>query len=267
MKMPVFYLSHGGGPWPWMEGSTRYDTALLRCLQELPQQLPTTPTAILMVSAHWESENSTFLVQANPNPDMYYDYYNFPEHTYQVRYPAPGNPDLAHHVQKLILDAGGQAQLDTERGFDHGAFVPAFVMYPDATVPMIQLSIDASYDPALHVQLGQALRSLREQGVLILGSGASYHNLRLMGTEGAAPSVAFDNWLEQALVQTPDYADRLHHIEQWSLAPAARIAHAREDHLVPLFVVLGASDEHDAVTRILSSRSPTGIMNASYRFG
>lgn len=267
MKMPVFYLSHGGGPWPWMEGSSRYDTALLRCLQDLPQQLPTPPKAILMVSAHWESENGTFLVQANPKPSMYYDYYNFPEHTYQVRYPASGDPILAQQVQALINQAGGQAHLDTERGFDHGAFVPTYVMYPEANIPMIQLSIDASYDPVLHLELGHVLRPLREQGVLILGSGASYHNLRLMGPEGAEPSVAFDTWLEQALTQTSHYADRLQHIKQWDSAPAARIAHAREDHLVPLFVALGASDEKDAVTRILSSRSPTGIMNASYRFG
>lgn len=267
MKMPVFYLSHGGGPWPWMEGSSRYDTALLRCLQDLPHQLPAPPKAILMVSAHWESENGTFLVQANPKPSMYYDYYNFPDHTYQVRYPAAGDPALAQQVQALIIQNGGQAVLDTERGFDHGAFVPAYVMYPEAAIPMVQLSIDASYDPALHVALGHALRPLREQGVLIVGSGASYHNLRLMGPEGAEPSVAFDTWLEQALTHTLHYTERLQHIKQWDLAPAARIAHAREDHLVPLFVALGASDEHDTVTRILSSRSPTGIMNASYRFG
>lgn len=267
MKMPVFYLSHGGGPWPWMEGSSRYDTELLRCLQTLPTQLPTAPKAILMVSAHWESEQGEFLVQANPKPSMYYDYYNFPEHTYQVVYPAAGQPELAQQVLELIQQAGGQAKLDRERGFDHGAFVPAYVMYPEADIPMIQLSIDANYDPKLHIELGRALRSLRDEGVLILGSGASYHNLRLLGPEGAAPSVAFDEWLEQTLLQADSYTDRLQNIEQWEFAPAARIAHAREDHLVPLFVVLGASDADDTVTRVLSSRSPAGIMNASYRFG
>lgn len=267
MKMPVFYLSHGGGPWPWMEGSSRYDTALLQCLQNLPNLLPQTPKAILMVSAHWESEQSEFLVQANPNPSMYYDYYNFPEHTYQVRYPAPGQPDLAQQVVELISAAGGQAKLDTERGYDHGAFVPAYVMYPAAQIPMVQLSIDANYDPTLHLELGHALRSLRNENILIIGSGASYHNLRLMGVEGAVPSVAFDEWLEHTLVDSPSYAERLQLIKHWDQAPAARIAHTREDHLVPLFVTLGASDEHDAVTRILSSRSPTGIMNASYQFG
>lgn len=267
MKMPVFYLSHGGGPWPWMEGSSRYDTELLRCLQTLPSLLPEPPKAILMVSAHWESQQGEFLVQANPKPSMYYDYYNFPEHTYHVVYPAPGQPELAQHVLELIQQAGGQAKLDTERGFDHGAFVPAYVIYPDAQVPMIQLSIDADYDPERHLQLGHALRSLREEGVLILGSGASYHNLRFLGPEGAAPSMAFDEWLEQTLVHTDSYSDKLQLIKQWEFAPAARIAHAREDHLVPLFVALGASDENDHVTRILFSRSPAGIINASYQFG
>lgn len=267
MKMPVFYLSHGGGPWPWMEGSSRYDTALLHCLQNLPAQLPAVPKAILMVSAHWESKQGQFLLQANPQPAMYYDYYNFPAHTYEVVYPAPGQPELAQQVLELIQQAGGQAQLDLERGFDHGAFVPAYVMYPEAQIPIVQLSIDASYEPKLHIELGHALRSLRDEGVLILGSGASYHNLRLLGPEGAAPSAAFDSWLEHALVGSTSYEERLQHIEQWEFAPAARIAHAREDHLVPLFTVLGASEASDPVTRILSSRSPAGIMNASYRFG
>ena len=267
MKMPVFYLSHGGGPWPWMEGSSRYDTALLQCLQSLPQQLPTIPKAILMISAHWESTQGEFLLQANPKPSMYYDYYNFPAHTYEVVYPAPGQPELAQRVVNLIQNAGGRAKLDHERGFDHGAFVPAYVIYPDAQIPMVQLSIDNSYDPAMHIELGHALRPLREEGVLILGSGASYHNLRLLGPEGAAPSEAFDAWLEHALVQSTSYEQRMQQIEQWEFAPAARIAHAREDHLVPLFTVLGASEPTDPVTRILSSRSPAGIMNASYRFG
>lgn len=265
MTMPVFYLSHGGGPWPWMEqGLVRY-ADLQRCLEQIPSQLPAKPAAILMISAHWETQG-TFLVQANPTPPMVYDYYNFPEHTYHIRYPAPGDPDLALRVQQLIAKAGGHADLDNERGFDHGAFVPAFAMYPEADIPMVQLSIDANYDPLLHLQLGQALRPLREQGVLIIGSGASYHNLRLMGPEGAQPSVQFDAWLEYAMLKA-DSQERQELMQNWSFAPGARIAHAREDHLVPLFTAVGAAYDSDPVSRILTSTSSSGIVNASYRFG
>lgn len=265
MKMPVFYLSHGGGPWPWMDQARLFFADLEQSLEKIPAQLPTTPTAILMVSAHWETQGE-FLVQANPTPGMVYDYYNFPEHTYHIQYPAPGQPELAQQVQQLLTQAGLAAQLDLDRGFDHGAFVPAFVMYPQATIPIIQLSIDAQYDPQLHFQLGQALRPLREQGVVIIGSGASYHNLRLLGPEGAQPSKEFDDWLSQTLLTT-DFTTRQQQMTHWSSAPSARIAHAREDHLVPLFVAMGASDESDSVTQILNSTSPNGIMNASYRFG
>lgn len=265
MKMPVFYVSHGGGPWPWMEQARGFYASLEQSLQQIPEQLPAIPTSILMISAHWESQGD-FLIQANPQPGMVYDYYNFPEHTYHITYPAAGQPELANQVQQLLNQAGITAQLDNERGFDHGTFVPAFVMYPSANIPIVQLSIDALYDPELHLQVGHALRPLREQGVLIIGSGASYHNLRLLGPEGAQPSKEFDDWLTDALLTT-DYTMRQQHMTQWESAPSARTAHAREDHLVPLFVALGAADQTDTVTQILSSTSPNGIMNSSYRFG
>ena len=263
--LPVYYLSHGGGPWPWMPDTPRYDQALADSLQKLPTQLPQTPTAILMVSAHWESQGA-FLVQAHPQPPMYYDYYNFPPHTYQVQYPAPGKPELAQQVQQLLHQAGIRAELDHERGFDHGVFVPAYVMYPQAQIPIVQLSIEAHYEPAMHMAVGRALRSLRDQGVLIVGSGASYHNLRLLGPEGAEPSKLFDQWLEKALVGTTA-TERIQQLQQWDQAPAARIAHAREDHLVPLFTIAGAAFDTDTVQRILYSQSAAGIINASYQFG
>lgn len=265
MTMPVFYLSHGGGPWPWMDQGPQRYADLQRSLELIPSQLPEPPKAILMVSAHWETQGQ-FLVQAHPNPPMVYDYYNFPEHTYHIRYPAVGDPDLALQVQQLLAKADLPADLDYERGFDHGAFVPAFVMYPNANIPMVQLSIDASYDPALHMQLGQTTRSLREHGVLIIASGASYHNLRMLGPEGAQPSVQFDSWLEYAMLNA-SFDERQQLMMDWESAPAARFSHAREDHLVPLFVAVGAASESDPVTRILNTTSSSGIMNASYRFG
>lgn len=265
VKMPVYYLSHGGGPWPWIEERRESNTDLTQSLRHIPSELPQTPTAILMVSAHWESQEG-FLIQGHPNPSMVYDYYNFPAHTYEVVYPAPGKPDLALQVQQLVQQAGFKAAIDPERGFDHGAFVPAFVMYPEAQMPIVQLSINANYDPAQHLALGAALKPLREQGVLIIGSGASYHNLRLLGPEGAMPSAEFDSWLEAALLNTK-LAERAAHMKHWSQAPSARIVHAREDHLVPLFVSVGASSDVDQVSRILTTTSVHGIKNASYRFG
>lgn len=264
-KMPVYYVSHGGGPWPWIENARSAYADLAHCLAQIPTELPQAPTAILMVSAHWESE-ATFLLQSHPQPPMLYDYYNFPPHTYEVQYPASGAPAFAQQVQQLLQGAGISAALDAERGFDHGAFVTAYMMYPEANIPMVQLSIDANYDPAQHIALGAALQPLREQGVVIMGSGASYHNLRLMGAEGAVPSVQFDGWLENALLNT-SYSERIAQMLHWDQAPGARIAHAREDHLVPLFVALGASTASDAVTRILTTTSARGIKNASYRFG
>lgn len=265
IKMPVYYLSHGGGPWPWIEERRKAHADLAQSLAQMPSELPQTPTAILMISAHWESQGE-FLVQSHPKPSMVYDYYNFPAHTYEVVYPAPGQPELAQQVQQLLQTAGINASLDAERGFDHGAFVTAFVMYPEADIPIVQLSIEANYNPAQHLALGAALQPLREQGVLIIGSGASYHNLRLLGPEGAIPSVEFDNWLETALLTT-EQTERTAYMKNWEKAPSARIVHAREDHLVPLFVAVGASTEEDKVSRTLSTTSASGIKNASYRFG
>lgn len=265
IKMPIYYLSHGGGPWPWMEQRREAHADLARSLKQIPSELPHPPSAILMISAHWESQGE-FLVQSHPKPPMVYDYYNFPAHTYEVVYPAAGQPELAQQVQQLLQTTGISASLDAERGFDHGAFVTAFVMYPEANIPIVQLSIDANYDPAQHLALGAVLKPLREQGVLIVGSGASYHNLRMMGPEGAVPSVEFDDWLEAALLNTTQ-VERTTHMKNWEQAPSARIVHAREDHLVPLFVVVGASSDDDTVSRILSTTSASGIKNASYRFG
>lgn len=263
--MPVYYISHGGGPWPWMEQGLLRFADLQRCLAAIPAELPTTPRAILMISAHWESQQQ-FLIQANPKPSMIYDYYGFPEHTYEISYPAAGDPALAQEVQELLAQAGIEAALDPDRGYDHGAYVTGYCMYPNADIPMVQLSIDASYDVATHIALGKALQSLRAQNVLLVASGASYHNLRLMGPEGAKPSAAFDAWLEQSLLQHTG-KEREQLLVQWDTAPAARLAHAREDHLVPLFVAVGAALDTDKTTRILNSTSTSGIIDASYRFG
>src|SRR5690606_14301480 len=171
-------------------------------------------SAVLVVSGHWEEPE--LAVMGHSAPPMLYDYYGFPRHTYEVTYPAPGAPAVARRVQALLGGAGFSARLDAERGFDHGAFVPLAVMYPQADVPVLQLSLHSSLDPQMHLRIGAALAALRDDGVLIVGSGMSYHNLRLMGPGAAAPSRLFDSWLGDTLAAPP--SERCRRLIRWQEA-------------------------------------------------
>src|SRR3954471_5056198 len=176
-RLPVYFISHGGGPWSYMDEDSRAPYAKLEAsLAAMPRQIGATPRAILMISAHWEETGFTLTPSAKP--PMIYDYGGFPDYTYHIHYDAPGDPVLAARVKSLLDAAGLPARLDAERGFDHGAFTPLKVMYPDADVPVVQLSLKRGLDPATHLGLGRALAPLREEGVLIVGSGLTYHNLR-----------------------------------------------------------------------------------------
>jgi aromatic ring-opening dioxygenase catalytic subunit (LigB family) len=233
-------------------------------LKDMPRQIGMTPKAVLVVSGHWEARE--FAVMSNPHPPMVYDYSGFPQHTYDVVYPAPGAPQLAERVRILIENTGLPARLDMEQGFDHGAFVPLYVMYPKADVPVIQLSLKTGLDPAEHLAVGRALAPLRKEGVLIVGSGLSYHNLRLMGPAAKEPSNLFDAWLQQALLASEPLA-RTQKLIDWASAPAARIAHPREDHLLPLMVAVGAA-ENEPATMVYHDEGLFGGMTASsFRFG
>jgi len=263
-SFPTFFLSHGGGPWPFMHDD--YGAAyagLGTSLAAIPASLPTEPTAILVVSGHWEEPE--LAVMAHAAPPMLYDYYGFPPHTYEVTYPAPGAPELARRAHALLADAGFRARLDAERGYDHGAFVPLAVMYPEANVPVFQLSLLSSLDPETHLRIGAALAPLRDDGVLIVGSGMSYHNLRRLGPDGAAPSRQFDDWLYDALAAAPD--ERRRRLLRWHDAPAARVAHPREEHLLPLHVAVGAAGA-DPGSCIYREHDLLGTLTvSSYRFG
>lgn len=263
-RLPTFFISHGGGPWPWMAGQTRgaYD-ALAASLQHMPAEVGGQPRAMLMISAHWEEP--AFTVMTNPKPPMLYDYYGFPEYTYEVLYPAPGDPALAERARVLIEAAGLPAASDGERGFDHGAFSPMAVAWPRADLPLVQLSLRLGLDPAEHLALGRALAPLRDEGILIVGSGLSYHNLRNFGPGARQPSARFDIWLNDAMMETG--APRSDALLNWEQAPAARLAHPREEHLLPLMVAVGAA-ETDAATRVYHQDDFFGgISAASYRFG
>lgn len=239
-RMPTAYVPHGGGPWPWMDERAfgGGSPALRAYLADLPALLPSRPRAVLCVTAHWEAPSAT--VSSSAAPPMLYDYGGFPPETYQIRWPAPGDPALARRVRELLGLAGLASAEDPARGFDHGTFVPLAVAWPAADVPTVQLSLVRGLDPALHLRLGRALQPLRDEGVFLVGSGMSYHNLRGFGSPGAAAAAtAFDDWLADVVAREAPERDRA--LTSWTEAPSARQVHPREEHLLPLLVAAGAA--------------------------
>ena len=236
---PALFIPHGGGPCFFMPDPRGTWTRMEAYLRGLPASLPEPPKAILVVSGHWEAPAFTFTGAAG-HPGLIFDYYGFPPETYSLSWPAPGAPWLAERGAELLRAAGLPAEIDPARGFDHGVFVPLKVMFPGAEVPVVQMALHASLDPALHVAAGEALSALREDGVLLLGSGMSFHNLRAMGDPRVAePSREFDRWLAEAAAADP--AERATRLARWGEAPWARLCHPREEHLLPLMVTAGAS--------------------------
>lgn len=243
VRMPSMYLPHGGGPAFFMQGGMH---DMFRPMQDflarVHAQLPAKPNAILVVTAHWEADVATFTGAAKP--ELIYDYYGFPPETYSLPYDAPGAPALAKRAAALLDTAGIAAKVDPAYGWDHGVFIPLRVMYPQADIPVLAMSLKAGLDPSAHVATGQALRPLRDDGVLIMGSGMSYHNLRSFGSGGAKASQEFDDWLTGAL--GGNRAQRLDALAQWSRAPSGRASHPREEHLLPLMVASGAGSDAPA---------------------
>jgi aromatic ring-opening dioxygenase catalytic subunit (LigB family) len=264
IRLPTYFISHGGGPWPWMTGPMRGRYATLESsLQSTAREIGPAPAAILMVSGHWEEDR--FTAQSGEHPGMVYDYSGFPPEMYRIRYPAPGAPDVARRVRDLLMAAGIDAGLDPNRGYDHGTYAPLYAMYPEATVPVVQLSIKRGYDPGEHLAAGRALAPLRDDNIAIVGSGLSWHNLRMLGPAAHEPSQAFDRWLAETMAAAPEErTDRLRH---WDTAPAARVAHPDEDHLIPLMVVVGAA-EHETAHRVYYEEYfMGGVTASSYRLG
>lgn len=244
VSQPTVFLTHGAGPCFWMPfpepvGPRAYE-GLRAYLTTLIAGLAAPPRAVLMVSAHWEAPVPT--VSTAAAPPMLFDYAGFPPHTYQLRYPAPGAPQLAVRVRALLEAASIAAATDAERGFDHGVFVPMLIADPSARIPVVMLSLAADLDPARHLAIGAALAPLREAGVLLIGSGSSYHNLRAVfdGQEGG--SDVFDAWLNETVVRV-DPSERRRRLIEWRAAPNARLCHPREEHLMPLLVAVGAAGD------------------------
>lgn len=264
-KMPVYFISHGGGPWPWLQGPYREAYKELEAsLKKLPTDLPEKPKAILIISGHWEEKN--FSIMTNPKPPMLYDYGGFPEHTYRIQYPAANSLELVSRVESLLKGIGISADLDPNRGFDHGTFTPLAVSYPDADIPVVQLSMRDDYDPETHLKIGQALAPLRDEGILIIASGLSYHNLRLFDQRAAKPSHEFDAWLQDTIIHS-NATDRRAKLLEWDKAPSARLAHPQEDHLIPLMVAVGAAEGEAGKLSYHEDDFMGGIAVSSFRFG
>ena len=265
--LPVLFLAHGGGPsylmvtppgHPMHEmDSTSRSAQFLRGLSAHAQLAPHWPRvrSVLVVSAHWE-EAAAFTVMEADSPPLLYDYGGFPPETYNVHWPASGSPALAARVRAALAGAGLPAAGDGgARGFDHGVFVPLKLVLPAAQLPTIQLSLHASLDPALHLRAGAALAALREEGVLIVASGFATHNLRatfgsrLAAGQDAAWLLEFDAWLADTVVSTPP-EERVRRLAQLERAPSFRMAHPREEHLMPILVAVGAAAP-EAVAAVL----------------
>ena len=237
---PTYFINHGGGPCFFLEpGPMRSAWRELEdYLRGFAEGLPERPRAILVISGHWEAAQPT--VNGGATPPLLYDYGGFPDYTYRLQWPAPGSPTLAAQVRDRLAAAGISSTSDNQRGWDHGVFVPFKVMFPQADIPVVQLSLQHGLDPATHLAIGRALTSLRRDGVLIIGSGQTYHNMHGFGGGAALDPAAeaFDAWLREAMV---DPSRRDGALVAWEQGPGARAAQPHEDHLLPLMVAAGAA--------------------------
>ncbi|MFC0600352.1 dioxygenase family protein [Streptomyces palmae] len=254
-RMPALYLSHGAPP---LADDPVWPGQLAAWSAGLPR-----PTAILMVSAHWEE--APLALGATRQVPLVYDFWGFPEHYYRVRYPAPGAPELAERVRKTLRAPGTPVQDIPERGLDHGAYVPLVEMYPGADIPVLQVSMP-TLDPQRLMDIGRRLAPLRDEGVLIVGSGFFTHNLAALRHTGAGVptwSAEFDDWGRSAL-DTGD-VDALLDFEHRS--PSGRLAHPRTEHFAPLFVTLGAAEEDLGRQRAVIDGFWMGLAKRSLQFG
>jgi 4,5-DOPA dioxygenase extradiol len=257
-RQPAIFVSHGSPTLP-LEQSAATDF-----LRKLGPSLGR-PQAILAVSAHWETPEPA--VSAAERPETIHDFYGFPPELYRLRYPAPGAPKLAERVAGLLGAHGLRTQIDPEHGLDHGAWTSLMLMYPKADIPVTQLSIQTPLGPGHHVRLGEALRSLRDEGVLIFASGGATHNLRELSHQRGNPVpqpwvVEFNEWLADAL-KSRRTEDLIAYRER---APHAVRNHPTDEHLIPLFVALGAGDPKGPTRRLHSSIESGVISMDAYRF-
>ena len=268
-RWPTLFIPHGGGPCFFMDPlpglpPDMWDK-MAEYLRGIDASLGRRPKAIVVISGHWETARPT--VNTAERPSLLFDYHGFPEHTYKLTYPATGSPALAARVRELLAGAGMSSDEDAARGLDHGVFIPFKVMYPAADVPIVQLSLNSNRDAATHLAIGRALAPLRDENVLIVGSGMSYHNLREFFADNPTSNRAaeeFDRWLHDAVTE-PDADARASKLTAWSQAPGARASHPTPEHLLPLMVAAGAAG-HDLGRRTYNDRL-MGKAVSGFQFG
>lgn len=247
---PVLYLPHGGGPLPIL-GDKEHEKMVV-FLNEIVSELGK-PSAILVISAHWEEDQAT--ITSGSHPEIIYDYYGFPAESYEIQYAATGHPELAKEVFEFLSESGIPAKLDDQRGFDHGLFVPLKLMYPKGQIPCIQLSLLKNLDPRKHIALGKAIASLRKKNILIVGSGMSFHNLKTFfkhDIDSGKENDAFDQWLIETCTHAEILsAEREQRLIEWEMAPFARFCHPREEHLLPLHVCYGIACADTPIAKVV----------------
>lgn len=240
MTAPIVFVPHGGGPMPLLNEPNH--RGLISFLNQLPSRYAQ-PEAIVMISAHWEEKVAT--VNAGDQPELIFDYQGFQKEAYEVTYPAPGNGGLAEKVVSSLHKAGLAAATDRSRGYDHGVFVPLKLMYPQANIPVVQLSLVNSLDPQTQIAMGKAIGHLAKQNILIVGSGMSFHNMRAFMSKDPLvikKSEEFDQWLNEAITSNRlSWAEKEQALINWKQAPHGEFCHPREEHLLPLHVCFGAA--------------------------
>jgi 4,5-DOPA dioxygenase extradiol len=241
-RAQIVYFSHGGGPLPIL-GDPGHKL-MVDFMKKLPLQLKK-PDLVLVISAHWEEPVATLL--GAQNPPMFYDYYGFPEEAYSIQYPAPGSPADASRIAKILEKNLVPARSDPVRGFDHGVFIPLKLMYPEADIPCLQLSLIKGLNSGVHIALGKALNGLMTENILVIGSGFSFHNMRAFSWEGSdSPDTAndaFQDWLIETCTGSLSQVEREQRLAEWEKAPSARYCHPREEHLLPLHVCQGMAQK------------------------
>jgi len=269
-RLPVVFVSHGGGPCFFIDalpGDRLADIArgsdCMKALQALPKQLHAEkPSAIVVVSAHWEGSHKVLVSGKDQYTKLLYDYGGFPDHTYKLEYLAPAEPQLAMRIVELLASGGIGSELDKNRNWDHGVFIPLKVMYPDADIPVVEVSILSSYDPEVHIAIGKALAPLRDQGVLIVGSGYATHNFRGLPEKSKQFVTAVSEIVANS---TPENREKA--FVEWTKIPGAREAHSQEDHLMPLHVVVGASGQDKGTTLFRKDVMGGLMIFANWAFG
>jgi aromatic ring-opening dioxygenase catalytic subunit (LigB family) len=239
---PVIYFSHGGGPLPILGDSSH--EKMISFLKHLPDKLEK-PDAIVVISAHWEETVPAII--GGDTPPLFYDYYGFPKEAYSIKYPVPGHPVLAKEIQKLFSKANIHSNIDLKRGFDHGVYIPLKIMYPEADIPCVQISLTRGLDPEQHILMGKALKELSRTNILIIGSGFSFHNMGAFTWNNEnIPDKSNDEFQDRLIrvcTGKGPYKEKEKQLIEWEKMPGARYCHPREEHLLPLHICFGISDE------------------------